>query len=122
MSRNLLGDRVLSGGLLLALAGMVGYVVLAVAIGEGFAIPTMVLATIGGTIVLRGPVGQALAHRLHEGTVAPPDELVVELDELRQRVGELEERLDFTERLLTAQRQDRDLTSGQPAGESRTTT
>jgi hypothetical protein len=122
MSRGIPSDRVLGGGLLLALAAMVGYVVLAVEIGEGFAIPTMVLATIGGTIVLRGPVGQALAHRLHEGTAGPPEELMAEVDELRQRVGELEERLDFTERLLTAQRQDRDLTSGHLAGDSRTTT
>jgi hypothetical protein len=115
MNRSILGDRLLSGGLILTLAAMVGYVVLAVTIGEGFAIPTMVLATIGGTIVLRGPVGQALAHRLHEGTVAPPEELLAEVDELRQRVGDLEERLDFTERLLTQQRQDRELTSGHPA-------
>lgn len=63
-------------------------------------------ATIGGIAwVLRGPVGHAIARAI--GGAAPelppeiPGEVYGELDELRARVAELEERVDFSERLLT---------------------
>lgn len=73
-------------------------------LGEGFAIPVMLTLVIGTTIVLRGPVGKALARRLEgeSGQVAGPpgEELLLELDDLRARVLELEERVDFSERLL----------------------
>jgi hypothetical protein len=46
------------------------------------------------------PVAKALARRI-EAETAPRDEPpLAELEELRQRVAELEERLDFSERLL----------------------
>lgn len=46
------------------------------------------------------PVAKALARRVEAGT-APRDEVPTdELEELRHRVAELEERLDFSERLL----------------------
>jgi hypothetical protein len=72
------------------------------------------LALIAGvTIILRGPLGKALATRL-EGRRPGADE-AVELAELRERlqeleqrearIHELEERLDFTERLLAQQRE-----------------
>jgi nanoRNase/pAp phosphatase (c-di-AMP/oligoRNAs hydrolase) len=53
--------------------------------------------------VLRGPLGQALAFRLGGGghEVAGPTEVA----ELRSRLGELEERLDFTERVLLQERE-----------------
>jgi len=88
------------GGWAVAAIAIVGYGVLAATLGEGFAIPTAVLGVIGTTIVLRGPLGKAIARRLEEDTVAPPDEVFAELDELRARVLELEERVDFSERLL----------------------
>ena len=101
----------------LSLAGMI---VAGTAIaGKDFAIPTILMLGIGGTIVLRGPLGRALARRI-EG--APRAELDVEpvlheLDELRARMLELEERLDFTERLLA---RDRESVPGQlQAGEPR---
>lgn len=55
--------------------------------------------------ILKGPLGQALARRL-AGT-APVAELVsdAELAELRARVSELEERVDFTERVLLQQQE-----------------
>lgn len=63
--------------------------------------------TIGGAaFALRGPLGKAIAERIAgrvqpEETVAQvPEEVYAELDELRARVGELEERVDFSERLL----------------------
>jgi hypothetical protein len=68
-------------------------------------------AAIGGTAwVLRGPVGQAIARAIGGATPElPPEipgEVYGELDELRARVAELEERVDFSERLLTSKGQD----------------
>jgi hypothetical protein len=63
-----------------------------------------------------GPIARAWARKL-EGKVGDPQihadldqmrEQLGEVDSLRARVGELEERLEFTERLLT-QRRDQDL-------------
>ncbi len=50
------------------------------------------------TFILRGPLGKALARRLEGGPAQPQDAA------LERRVAELEERLDFAERLL-AERQ-----------------
>jgi CO dehydrogenase/acetyl-CoA synthase alpha subunit len=75
------------------------------------------------TIILRGPVGRALARRI-EGTTGLDADAQVRLDQLDRRltdlevgqvrapelealqgcVGELEERLDFAERMLAQQR------------------
>jgi hypothetical protein len=61
----------------------------------------------------RGPVGQALARRLQgrHGAVDPEvlQELVAlreQVDVLQQQLVETQERVDFTERLLTRGRQD----------------
>lgn len=63
----------------------------------------------GGSAVLLSfsPVGRAFAARIRGEAAAPqPDpELRAEVDLLRQDVAELQERLDFTERML-AQRPD----------------
>jgi hypothetical protein len=68
-------------------------------------IPIWFAAMGAGAYALRGPVGQAIARALEGRTPEPPlevpPELYAELDELRARVGELEERVDFSERLLT---------------------
>lgn len=60
--------------------------------------------------LIRGPFGRAIARLLGEQPEALPKELPIEYFELDdqvqalkaeiQRIGELEERLDFTERLL----------------------
>ena len=81
--------------------------------GEALAVITMVL-TIGGTIVLRGPLGKALADRIagrhltarreDAGLAELLERTTAEVDELRHRLGELEERQDFTERALATQR------------------
>lgn len=63
-------------------------------------------------IILRGPLGKAWARRI-EGQSAPPDasslsDLEGRLARLEQQVDrlhELEERLDFTERLLAQERE-----------------
>jgi hypothetical protein len=65
---------------------------------------------VGVVLILRGPVGRALARRI-DGTAgqsegispAEADELrhrVSELEQQQGRLAELEERLDFAERLL----------------------
>jgi hypothetical protein len=74
--------------------------------------------------VLFGPIGSALAHRL-AGRPEPPDarsemdeiraQMRDEGDDLRNRLAEVEERLDFAERLLAHGRQADQL----PAGEHR---
>jgi Na+/glutamate symporter len=57
-----------------------------------------------------GPIGSALAHRLggrrytadlHAEVEELGGRVTMEVDELRQRLAEVEERLDFAERLLT---------------------
>lgn len=69
-------------------------------------IPIWFMVIGGATVVLRGPLGKALAYRLSgelppvQGPAELPEELYAELDDLRARLGELEERQDFSERLL----------------------
>lgn len=67
--------------------------------------------TVGAVLIFRGPVGRAIARRI-EGNTGPDSALTQRIEELehrladleqdRLRVGELEERMDFTERLLAA--------------------
>jgi hypothetical protein len=70
----------------------------------------MLMAGITITLVLRGPLGRALARRI-EGKYANADDSahvleleqrIQELEHGQARMGELEERLDFAERLLSA--------------------
>jgi hypothetical protein len=70
----------------------------------------------GGTLFLLSisPVGKALADRLR-GNVPPAHdpELLAEVDALRQDVAELQERVDFTERMLSSKER-RELEKGEP--------
>ena len=57
----------------------------------------------GGTLFLLSlsPVGRAFAERLKaKGQTSDPD-LIAEVDALRREVAELQDRVEFTERLLT---------------------
>ena len=47
-------------------------------------------------------IGQAIVYRLRNGDGAHDPALLVEVDELRARLAEVEERLDFAERQLTS--------------------
>lgn len=85
-------------------------------IGEAL-IALALFFTVGGTVVLRGPLGRAIADRIagRSGAAAgeqPNEQVIAEVDELRQRVAELEERQDFTERVLARQREQSQLDSG----------
>lgn len=73
-------------------------------------VPLALFLSIAATIILRGPLGKALGDRL-AGRVgdrdrsAETDALRGEMEELRYRLSEVEERLDFTERVLARHRQ-----------------
>ena len=68
--------------------------------------------SLASVLILRGPLGKALAERL-SGRAAEPDSAVTaeierlssQVDDLRLRLGETEERLDFAERMLAKQKQ-----------------
>ena len=69
---------------------------------------SILILTAGATIVLRGPLGRALAERIagrRGGDDGDAVRLRADVDQLRGVVGELEERLDFAERLLARQRE-----------------
>jgi hypothetical protein len=83
----------------------------------------------GGSIFLLAisPIGRAIADRIRGGSVGAgaPEETVRRLQDtqqailddlegLRQEVGEIQERLDFTERLLAQQREAGRLALGEP--------
>jgi hypothetical protein len=76
---------------------------------------------VGATVVLRGPMGRALAEWIrgwsktdeqwlavqaakHGAALGAPESLLAEVEDLRRRLSEVEERLDFTERLLAKSR------------------
>lgn len=62
----------------------------------------------GGTAFLLSisPVGKAIAERIRHGTHGLTDpEVYAELDELRDQVSELHERLDFAERMLAEKKE-----------------
>ncbi len=69
-------------------------------------IPIWGITMVAAMVILRGPVGQAIGARITGASTEPPPaldvppEVYAELDELRARVLELEERQDFAERLL----------------------
>ena len=84
----------------------------------------MLTAFVSLVLILRGPVGRALARRI-EGRTGEPGELTARVNELEQRLAdldhdrarmaELEERLDFAERLLSqGSREPERLPRGQP--------
>lgn len=82
-----------------------------------FIVPVALFFTIGAVIILRGPIGKALADRLagRAPQILPPGDegLAAEVDELRYRLTDLEERLDFAERMLAQSRQPEQLGSGE---------
>jgi hypothetical protein len=70
----------------------------------------------GGTLFLLSisPVGKALADRMRGRTAHDP-ELLAEVDALRQELAELQERVDFTERILLSNQERSELGKGESA-------
>lgn len=106
MSRQWEDNPVLLALTLMAAFGAVGFTIVAVRVGEGFAIPVGIAAFVAAAVVLRGPLGKALARRLEGRTESSDNEALLNaLDEVRGQVAELEERVDFAERMLAQQRE-----------------
>ncbi len=70
----------------------------------------------GGTAIAIAfsPIGKAIAERIRgHGALAETDPaLLAEMDEMRSQLSELQERVDFTERLLAKDREARPLGPG----------
>jgi len=74
-------------------------------LGAGVVIAIVVFC-LGMARILRGPVGEALGDRLRHGPRTRSDAaLMADVDELKARLAEIEERLDFAERLLAVGRE-----------------
>lgn len=84
-------------------------------------IPIWLAAIAGAVYLLRGPLGEALLHAIAnantdtDAALPGTDPAVLqELDDLRSQVNELQERMDFSERMLAQERATRPLGSGKP--------
>jgi hypothetical protein len=80
---------------------------------QGQDVVVAVALTIGLVKIFRGPVGAAFADRIRGGQAPAADPvLTAEVDQLRARLAEVEERLDFAERLLARAREADQLSGG----------
>jgi hypothetical protein len=75
-----------------------------------FLVPMTLFVSLAAIFIFRGPLGKAIGERIAgrkiDGDVlAETEALHADMDELRHRLGEVEERLDFTERLLAQQKE-----------------
>ena len=73
-----------------------------------FLVPISLFVSLAAVAIFRGPLGKALGDRLSGrqlggDSLAEAEALHADMDELRFRLSEVEERLDFTERLLARQ-------------------
>ena len=81
-------------------------------LGAGVLIAIIVFC-LGMAKIVRGPVGEAVADRLRHGRRTRADAtLLADLDEVKARLAEVEERLDFAERLLAGSRETDQLPQG----------
>jgi hypothetical protein len=71
-----------------------------------------VALALGLVKIFRGPIGAAIAERIRGGAPAGDPGLAAEVDHLRGRLAEVEERLDFAERLLAQVREADQLPGG----------
>jgi hypothetical protein len=106
MSQGRIDTRYLIVITILGLSAISAFFGMAMEMGEDFAVPGLIALGVVGAVIFRGPVGKALARRIESGPSAePPSEILHELDDVRGRLLELEERLDFTERMLSKARE-----------------
>lgn len=107
MSQGRLDTRILVAGTIITLAAIAGFVAMTMELREDFAIPALIAIGAVSFAVFRGPIGKAMARRLEHGPAVPEVSVETqgELEDLRARMFELEERLDFTERMLSKARE-----------------
>ena len=106
MSKGRIDSRYLFVGTVLGLAAIAAFTTMAMQMGEDFAIPGLIALGVIGAVIFKGPVGKALGRRLeYGGPSEPSQEYLAEMDDMRARVMELEERLDFTERMISKSRE-----------------
>lgn len=73
---------------------------------EAVAIPIWVITIAGGVLLANSAIGKAIGRKIagpsaeERGALDVPEEVYLELDELRARMLEMEERQQFAERLL----------------------
>lgn len=70
-----------------------------------FIVPVVLFISIAAMMILRGPIGKALADRMAGRRIEGPpgddgEHVRADLEEMRVRLTELENRVDFAERLL----------------------
>jgi len=106
------------GRTLIIVAMIAAVTALGIAIGEDFIVPLIIVGGALAAYLSKNEVGRALAHRIRHGPEAlETPEVFGELDDLRNRVLELDERLDFAERLL-AQPKEPERAAGRLGGEA----
>jgi hypothetical protein len=71
-----------------------------------------VVAISVGLVKILGPIAKAFADRIRGGEAGADAALAAEVDHLRGRLAEVEERLDFAERLLAQAREADQLPGG----------
>ena len=72
---------------------------------DPFSLVAVVVIAVGLVKIFRGPIGDAVADRMRGSVTSPDATLLAEIDALKARLAEVEERLDFSERLLANGRQ-----------------
>ncbi|MGD8727308.1 MAG: hypothetical protein PVH40_06660 [Gemmatimonadales bacterium] len=82
-----------------------------------FLVPITMFLTIGAVLIFRGPMGKAIGERI-AGKASQVDggeteALRAEVEDMRYRIVDLEERVDFTERMLAKHRDANQLPPGE---------
>ena len=82
-------------------------------------IPVALFFSVASVIILRGPIGKAIGDRIAGPASQLKDggeetgALIGELDDVRYRLSEVEERIDFTERVMSSRQRVEELPSGE---------
>ena len=71
-----------------------------------------VALAVGMVKIFKGPIGAAIAERIPGATTAEDPAHAADMEHLRGRLAEVEERLDFAERLLAQAREADQLPGG----------
>jgi hypothetical protein len=66
---------------------------------------TAVVAIAGALVLIFRSIANAIGGRMRGSATSPDPEVLAEIDHLKGRLAEVEERLDFSERLLANVRQ-----------------